>query len=96
MVHAPQVLIFVDGARLTECAQTAGNNESEVLVEVALHFRLPLQHQSRRSDDQDSPHEAANLQLTQDEPSFDRLAQTDLVRQQVADAVAGDSALQNE
>ena len=96
IVHAPEVLVLVDGARLTECAQAAGKDEPEVLVEVALHLRLPLQHQSRRSDDEDPPHKPANLQLAQDQTGLDRLAEPHLVRQQIADAIAGDGALQSE
>ena len=48
----------------------------------------PLRDQTRRSDDEDPPHEPSYLQLSQDQPCLDRLAETNLVREQIAHAVA--------
>ena len=86
-MHAPEVLVLVDGANLTKRGQAAREDQPEILAEMALHLRLPLQHQTGRRDDEDPAHETADLQLAQDKARFDRLAETDLVGQEIPDAI---------
>jgi hypothetical protein len=55
---------------------------------VGLHLADPLARESRGRDDEDALGEAADLQLAQDEPRLDGLAEADLVGEQVAHAIA--------
>ena len=65
-------------------------HELELLVEVGLHFRHPLGSDSLRRDNQCPTHQPAQLEFAHDQTGLDGLAETHLVGQQVAHAVAGD------
>ncbi len=103
IVHQPEVVVALpspgsvsrrsrrdEGAKRGELGRF---DQPERLAEVQAHLRLPLAHQALRRHHQHAPHHPAQLQLPQDQPGLDGLAQADLVRQQVADALPGPSAL---
>ena len=69
--------------------ELAGRQELELLVEVGPHLLDPLRDQPLRCDDQDSLDQSPELEFPENQPRFDRLPQTDLIGQQVADAVVG-------
>ena len=69
--------------------ELAGGEELELLVEVGLHLLDPLGHQPLGGDDQDSLDQPPELEFPEDQPRLDRLAQADLIGQEVADAVVG-------
>ena len=96
IVHPPEILILVDGAGLPQSGQAAGKDEAEILVEVPLHFRLPLQHQPGGRDDENPANKTPDLQLAQDQARLDRLAEPDFVGKEIADAIAGDRPLQSQ
>ena len=76
---------LVEGAPWVDAGverDAAGADEHELLVEPVGHLRHPLELDALRRDDQDSLHEPAGLELGDDEPGFDRLAEADLVGQQ--------------
>ena len=64
----------------------------ELLVEVHHHLGNPLSDQSLRCDDQRALDQPAELESPQDEPGLDGLAQTDLVRQEIAHPIVGSGA----
>ena len=64
----------------------------KTFVEVGLHFGHPLAHQSLRGDDERPLDQASELKFPHDETGLDGLAQTDLVRQEIAHPVVGDGA----
>ena len=72
-----------------------GAYEDKLLVEPVGHFRDPLKLDAFGRDDKDPPDEAPCLQLGDDEPSFDRLAQSDLVRQQQPQGVGRQGAVEH-
>ena len=88
VVHTPEVLILVDGASLPQSGQAARKDEPEILPEVPLHFRLPLQNQTGGRDDENPANKPPYLQLAQDQARFDRLAEPDFVGEEIADAIA--------
>ena len=90
---APQVVVRVRG-RLAEGRQFRGLDKAEGLAKMQVQLRLPLPHQPLRRHDQDALDQAAQLQLAQDQASLDGLAETHLIRQQVAHPRAADRALQ--
>ena len=94
IVHAPEVVILVDGAGLTQSRQAAGKDQAEILPEVPLHFRLPLQNQAGGRNDENPANKPPYLQLAQDQARFDRLAEPDFVSKEIADAIPGDRPLQ--
>ena len=96
VVHAPEVVILVDGASLAQSRQAAWKDEPEILPEVPLHFRLPLQNQAGGRDDENPANKPPYLQLAQDQARFDRLAKTNFVGKEIADAIAGDRPLQGQ
>ena len=57
---------------------------------MGLHFRHPLGGDAFGRDDQDSPNQPAQLELSHNQTGLDGLTKTHLVGQQVAHAVAGD------
>ncbi len=71
-------------------ADVVAQHELELLVEVGLHFRHPLSGNTFGRDNQGSAHQSAQLEFAHDQPGLDGLAETHLVGQQVAHAVAGD------
>ena len=91
VVGLPDVVFLGDAA---ERGEVARDEEAELLVEVGAHFRDPLGDESLGRHDQRAAHRATQLELAHDEPCLDRLAQADLVRQQVADAVVRDRTRQ--
>src|SRR5262249_124735 len=60
----------------------------EVLVEMRFNFRLPLQHQPGRRDDEHALYQTADLELPDNQTGLDRLAEPHLVGKEVPDAVA--------
>ena len=96
VVHAPEVVVLVDGAGLPQRRQAAGKDQPEILSEVPLHFRLPLQNQAGGRDDEDPANQTPYLQLAQDQARFDRLAEPDFVGKEIADAIPGDRPLQSQ
>jgi hypothetical protein len=57
---------------------------------VSLHLLHPLGHEALGCDDQHPLYKPAQLELPEDEPGFDGLAQAHLVGQEVTNPVAGD------
>ena len=95
-MHAPQVLFLArtTAAPLAEGRQLGWLDELKLLAEVQTHFRLPLAHEPLGRNHQDALHSTTQLQLAQHQTGFDGLAETYLVSEQVADAVAADRAVQ--
>ena len=73
----------------------AGADEDELLVEPVGHLRDPLKLDAFGRDDKDPPDEAPGLQLGDDESGFDRLAQSNLVRQQQPQWVGRQGAIEH-
>ena len=69
-------------------------DELEVLPEMQPHLGLPLPDQSFGRDHQDPLRHAAQLELAQDQPGLDRLAQPHFVRQQVSDPIPAHGAVE--
>jgi hypothetical protein len=78
IVGVPEVLVacypFVRG-------YARGLQELKLLPKVRAHLGNPLRHQPLGRDHENAPDEAAQLQLAQDQPGLDRLAQANLVGQ---------------
>jgi hypothetical protein len=94
IAHPPEVRIWVGRTCLPQSREAFGQDKTEVLVEMGFHFRLPLQHQPSRRDDEHAFHQTADLQFSDDEASLDGLAEPHFVGKEVADAVAGSHALE--
>ena len=82
IMQTPQVLLVV--APLPECGKLGRFDELEMLPEMQPHLGLPLPDQPLRRHHQDSLRHAAQLELAQDKPGLDRLAEPHLVGQQVS------------
>lgn len=65
-----------------------------MLTEMQSHFRLPLSNQPFGRHDEDPARHAAQFQLAEDQTSLDRLTETNLVRQQIADPVTAHGAVE--
>lgn len=65
------------------------NQGVKILMEVGAHLRHPLGHQPLGGDHQRPSHQATELELAQDQPGLDGLAQPDFIGQEVTHAVAG-------
>ena len=70
--------------------ELARYQEPEFLAEVGLHLLHPLGHEALGGDDQHPFDEPPELEFPEDQPSFDGLAQADLIGQEVTNPVAGD------
>ena len=95
-MHAPQVLFLARAATapLPEGRQLGRLDELELLTKVQTHFRLPLAHQPLGRHHQDALHPATQFQFAQHQAGLDGLAETYLIGQQVANAVAADGTVQ--
>jgi len=60
-------------------------DDAEVEPELVAHLVSPLDLERGRADDQNSPRAVADDQFEGDQPRFDGLAQTDIVRHQQVD-----------
>ncbi len=85
IMQTPEVLFVV--APLPEGGKLGRFDELEVLPEMQPHLGLPLADQPFGRDHQDPLRHAAQLELAQDEPGFDRLAEAYLVGEQISNAV---------
>ena len=88
---APDVVVVRPAGHRVE---VAGVGDAERLPEVELHLRLPLGGEPLWRDDEDALRQAAKLELADDETRLDRLAESDLVREQVTDVSLLRGALQ--
>ncbi len=79
---------------MPEGRQLGRFDELELLAKVQAHFGLPLTNQPLGRHHQDALHPATQLQFAQYQAGLDGLAKTDLVSQQVTNAVAADRAVQ--
>ena len=66
----------------------------QVLIEVGTHFGLPIGAQAPWGDHKSASYQPPELELAQDQPGLDRLAQPYLVGEQVAHAIARNRTLQ--
>jgi len=88
-VALPEIVFLGDAA---VGGEVTGNEQAELLPEVGAHLRHPLSHQTLRSDDQSPPHLSPELELPHDETCLDGLAETHLIRQEIAHTVAGNGS----
>jgi hypothetical protein len=86
--RAPDVFA---GGNAAVGGEVGRGEETELLAKVGLHLRHPLGDKALGGDHQGAPDKPAQLQFAHDEAGFDGLAQADLVGQEEADAVLGDS-----
>ena len=82
---SPDVVRRRDAAEGGEVARQEG---AKLLGEVGAQLRHPLVDEPLGGHHQGPSDDAAQLELAHDEPGLDRLAESDFVRQQIADAVA--------
>lgn len=78
--------IDVQAACPTQVAQVLAIDDAKLETELVAHLIAPLDLKRCRHDDQDAPRAVAEGQFLGNEPSLDRLAQTDIVGDQQADA----------
>ena len=77
------------GGQALQCADVLAQHKLKGFIEVGLHFGHPLGGQPFGGHDQRAPHQAAQLQFAHDQAALNGFAETDLIGQQIADAVAG-------
>ena len=88
IVQAPEVLGFIEAGELASRCEAARDHEVELLVEVRPHLLDPLGHQPGGSYNKRALHKPPNLEFAKDEPGLDRLAEANLVGEQIADPVS--------
>ena len=80
------LVVLGPGVRAVARAEDVAAYDMERLAELVLHLSLPLERQVRGRHDERALHEAARLQLLEEQAGHDRLARTGIVGEQEPDA----------
>ena len=90
----PQILPFINGSDLAPCGKVAGDNQTEILIEMRFHLADPLAYDACGSNYEDALDQPADLEFAQHQPGLNGLAQTYFIGQQIANALARHSTRQ--
>ena len=80
------LVLVLPGVRAVVGAEDVAADDFEVLAELVLHLALPLEGEVGRRDDEGALHQAADLQLLDEQAGHDGLAGAGVVGEQEADA----------